>query len=171
MKTQSTLIPFALLLVFLFTCFKSEAKELPGKRHLPQMNEQSEILDLNPCLINSSGILTPKYYQYVSSTMLEKKEIITFLFDDDTKASIFVDEDGNYYQNIVRLRNTEVKKEKIGNKSYLESFRKHSGSLFRTAISNVFQNDVSREAEILQNDSNEIKYFKSDYDDYNRIYQ
>ncbi|MFO7879186.1 MAG: hypothetical protein R6V52_04035 [Bacteroidales bacterium] len=170
MKTQNTLIPFALLLVFLFTCFKSEAKELPGKRHLPQINEQSETLDLNPCLINSSGILTPKYFPYESSIMLEKKEIITFLFDDDTKASIFVDEDGNYYQNIVRLRNTEVKKE-IENKSYLESFRKHAGSLFRTAISNVFQNEVSRETGSLQNDSNEIKYFKSDYDEYNRICQ
>jgi hypothetical protein len=172
MKTQITIIPFAILILFLLNAVSTEARELPKTKK--SNHTDTELTDGNPLKINHSESLTPKYYIYESTETNTHKEVISFVFDDNAKATIYVDEDGNYHHNVHYLtKQISNKQVSTSNESasLLDRFRSHIGSFLDSACNNTIgkidMGTTAPEPE-LNNTPNEKIYFKSDYDTKNQ---
>jgi len=172
MKTQITIIPFAILILFLMNAVSTEARELPKTKKSDHTD--SELRDYNPCKINHSESLTPKNYIYESTETNTHKKVISFVFDDIAKATLYVGEDGNYHHNIhylsKQISNKEVKKSNEST-SLLDRFRSHIGSFLDSACNNTINKtdmgNTTPEPELNEAPVEKI-YFKSDYDNKNR---
>ncbi len=114
-----------------------------------------------------SEILSTKNYTYNIDYLLNKKEVVVFLFDQNAKLIISIDENGEIHEDIEYFddnNNDNDTSEEQNDTSLLDGFRKNVGSLFREASEVVFNTNTNTENKLDNSPVEKKKYFKSDYE-------
>jgi hypothetical protein len=172
MKTHTKLISAVLLILFVSTSIITEAKHVPDRKNR-MCNSNSETLQKQE-FVQHSEILSPKNYNYEMDYLQNKKEFVIFLFDQNAKLTISVDENGNIHEDIEYFDDTndtnDVEEEKEQNTtSLLDGFRKNVGILFREASEVVLNPNTNTGNKLDNTPFENKKYFKSDYETNSRI--
>ncbi|MDA3819964.1 MAG: hypothetical protein PF590_05840, partial [Candidatus Delongbacteria bacterium] len=134
-------------------------------------NNKLSLSNQESCTINEpvmhSEILSTKNYTYNIDYLLNKKEVVVFLFDQNAKLIISIDENGEIHEDIEYFddnNNDNDTSEEQNDTSLLDGFRKNVGSLFREASEVVFNTNTNTENKLDNSPVEKKKYFKSDYE-------
>jgi len=170
MKTQKNLISLVLLIAFTGTVLNSQAKNVPDQNNELSLSNQETCI-LNEPVIHSE-ILSTKNYAYNEDYLLNKKEVVVFLFDKNAKLIISVDENGEIHEDIEYFddsNNVKDTSEEQNDTSLLDDFRKNVGNLFNEASEVVLNPNTNNENKRDNAPLDKKKYFKSDYEIINQI--
>lgn len=168
MRTQISIIPFALILSFILSTVSFAA--IPPQSRLLTPEKDLAYLEIDN--YQTYPILSIKDYSPNTKLDLREKQIIVFMFEDFAKATITIDENGEYSQKIeyYGTESEELESENItpaetnNNTSHLDNFRNNLHHLFKQACNTVLSPENSTEKELSkENTQRDGKYFMSDY--------
>ncbi len=161
MKTQTLMIPLALLMLMLL---KSMGFGMVPPKELilssmPNIEQIEALVSQSP----NYPILSTKDYQYEQSVQsLVNEDVIEFYYNNEAIFSMHVDENGDCIQSY-KTDDVKIVDDDNNNSNLLENFRQVSKSFFLQSFDRLRNQSNSTENQDTEPKQSDKKYFMSDY--------
>jgi hypothetical protein len=163
MKTQTLMIPLALLILMLFKSMgfgMQPPKKTVILSSILSIEQQEALISEHP----TYPILSTKDYRPVQQVQdLVNEDVIEFYYNNKAVFSMHIDENGDCVQNSNAAEHAESEQVDNGNSNLLDNFRQASKAFLKQSVNRLWNEPKQSENETSEPKQSDKKYFMSDY--------
>ena len=163
MKTQTLMIPLALLILMLFKSMgfgMQPPKKTVILSSILSIEQQEALISEHP----TYPILSTKDYRPVQQVQdLVNEDVIEFYYNNKAVFSMHIDENGDCVQSSNAAEHAEAEQVENGNSNLLDNFRQASKAFLKQSVNRLWNEPKQSENETSEPKQSDKKYFMSDY--------
>jgi hypothetical protein len=163
MKTQTLMIPLALLILMLFKSMgfgMQPPKKTDILSSILSIEQQEALVSEHP----TYPILSTKDYRPVQQVQdLVNEVVIEFYYNNEAVFSMHIDENGDCVQSNNNAELAEAEQVENGNSNLLDNFRQASKAFLKQTVNRLWNEPKQSVHETSEPKQSDKKYFMSDY--------